>query len=142
MRLLFRKNLGRLEPVDDAGEEAMRGIKHGSEVWVEVVRARNTQHHKLYWALVSMVFENQERYKTRDQLHDALKLAAGIYTQLVMPSGAVHKIPGSIAFDKMDQAEFSAFYNRVCDLIAEHFLPGVSSDDLKREVSSMIGIAA
>lgn len=142
MRLLFRKNLGRLEPVDDAGQEAMRGIKHGADVWVEVVRARNVKHHRLYWTLVNTVFENQERYETRDQLHNALKLAAGIYEPLEMPNGAIHKIPGSIAFDKMDQIEFSAFYGRICDLIAEHFLPGVTSAQLKTEVASMIGIAA
>jgi hypothetical protein len=40
----------------------------------------------------------------------------------------------------MDQSAFDIFYDRVCDLIAAHFLPGVTSDQLKAEVETMIGI--
>jgi hypothetical protein len=48
-------------------------------------------------------------------------------------------IPKSISFAKMSQEEFSAFYNRCCDLIAKHFLPGVTSAELHAEVALMIG---
>jgi hypothetical protein len=42
----------------------------------------------------------------------------------------------------MDQFEFSQFYDRVCDLVAKHFLPGVSVEALKAEVEEMIGARA
>lgn len=142
MRFLARKDLGHLTPVDEAGEDALRKLRFGDTVMIEVKKPRNGQHHRLYWALVSMVWQNQERYETTEQLHNALKLSAGIYETITMPNGNEYRVPGSISFDKMDQTEFSAFYDRVCDLIAEHFLPGVTSEQLKREVSSMIGIAA
>ena len=142
MKFLARKELGHLTPVDQAGEDALRKLKFGDVVTIEVKKPRNGNHHRLYWALVSLVWQNQERYETPEQLHSALKIAAGIYEPLEMPGGVVHKIPGSIAFDKMDQTEFSAFYDRVCDLVAQHFLPGVSSGELKAEVASMIGVMA
>ena len=41
----------------------------------------------------------------------------------------------------MDQTEFSKFYDRVCDILAKHFLPGVTSAELKAEVSLMIGVS-
>lgn len=142
MKFLARKDLGHLSPVDPAGEEALRKLKFGDVVTVEIKKPRNGNHHRLYWALLGVVFDNQEQYETVEQLHSALKIAAGIYDPLTMPNGTVYKIPGSIAFDKMDQTEFSAFYDRVCDLIAQHFLPGVTSAELRAEVAQMTGIAA
>lgn len=139
MKLLMQKNLGALRPVDEAGEQALQKIKNGAVLMIEAKQPRNGSHHKLYFALVNIVFQNQEIYETPEQLHNALKIAAGIYEPLTMPNGTVHKIPGSIAFNRMDQVAFSAFYDKVCDLIAEHFIPGISSEDLKREVESMIG---
>lgn len=142
MKFLARKDLGHLTPVDHAGEEALRQLKFGDVVTVEVKKPRNSKHHRLYWALIGIVHHNQDRYETTEQLHSALKIAAGHYDLLTMPSGQEYKIPRSIAFDKMDQVEFSQFYDRVCDLIAKHFLPGVSVEDLKAEVEQMIGVRA
>lgn len=142
MKFLALKTLSGLTPADTGGEEALRKLKLGDVVRIEMTKPRNGSHHRLYWALISAVFQNQERYETPEQLHNALKIAAGIYEPLTMPNGTVYKIPGSIAFDKMDQIEFSAFFDRVCDLIALHFLPGVTSARLKADVSQMVGIAA
>lgn len=142
MKFLARRDLGHLTPVDSAGEDALRKLKFGDIVTIEVKKPRNGKHHRLYWALIGIVWENQEQYETPEQLHSALKIAAGIYDPLPMPGGAIHKIPGSIAFDSMDQTAFSAFYDRVCDLVAKHFLPGVTSEQLKAEVEQMIGAKA
>lgn len=142
MKFVARKQLGSLRPVDDAGEQILSGIANGDLVMVEVKRPRNIQHHRLYWALVTLVWQNQERYPTAEDLHEAIKISVGLRTQITLPNGETGYIPGSIAFHKMGQDEFSQFYDRVCDAIAKHFLPGVTSDELKREVESMIGAAA
>lgn len=142
MKFLARKDLGHLTPVDQTGEDALRKLAFGDIVRVEVKKPRNSKHHRKYWALVSMVWQNQERYETADQLHTALKLSAGIYDTITLPSGNEYRVPGSIAFDKMDQTDFSQFFDNVCDLVAKHFLPGVTSDQLKREVEEMIGAAS
>lgn len=140
-KFLARKEVGKLVPVDQSGEDAMRKLRFGDILQIEVKKPRNVLHHRKYWALITKVWENQERYETVEQLHNALKIAAGIYEPLTMPNGTVHKIPGTIAFNEMDQIAFGQFYDRVCDLIAEHFLPGVSIPDLKAEIESMIGAA-
>lgn len=141
MKFLCRKQLGTLRPVDDAGEQVLSGIAHGDLVMVEVKKPRNVQHHRLYWALVTTVFNNQERYPTAEDLHEAIKISVGLRTTIELPNGEVGFIPGSIAFHKMDQLAFNEFYDRVCDAVAKHFLPGVTSEELKREVESMIGAA-
>jgi hypothetical protein len=143
-RFLASKHFNSLRPTDQAGEDAMRKLGQGEVVMIEMKRSRNIKHHRMFWALMSLVWENMDsaRYPTVDDLVSAIKIAAGHRTRIELPNGEIGFIPGSIAFHKMDQAAFSDFYNRVCDLIAKHFLPGVSSEDLKREVEIMIGLAA
>lgn len=133
-----------LHAVDANGESVLSKIGRGDIVMVEVKKPRNVQHHRLYWALVGLVHDNvdHERYATPEDLSEAIKVSAGICTRIELPSGEVAYIPGSIAFHNMDQTTFAAFYDRVCDLVAKYFLPGVNTDDLRREVSMMIGAAA
>jgi hypothetical protein len=145
MKFLARKQFGTLRAIDEAGEDALRRLANGAMVQVEIKQPRNVRHHRLYWSLVSLVWQNQRepnRYETPEELHEAIKIAAGLRTEITLPDGRIGFIPGSIAFHKMSQDDFSRFYDRVCDLVAKHFLPGVTSDELKREVESMIGIAA
>lgn len=143
MKFLACKALRGLQPVDEIGEEVMRGIGRGEIVTIEIRRPRSLRHHRLFWALMSIVWQNidQERYPTVEDLVGAVKIAAGLRTRIVLPDGTQGFMPGSIAFHRMDQTAFHAFYERVCDLIAQHFLPGVTSEQLRSEVEEMIGIA-
>lgn len=141
-RFLAAKTIGGLRPVDEAGEEVLRRIKRGDCVMVEVKRPRNPAFHRKYWALVNLVHENldETRYPTPDAFHQALKICAGLRTEIHLPEGQVGYIPGSIAFHKMSEDDFSAFFNRVCNLVSRHFLPGVDEDALRAEVEEMIGV--
>lgn len=143
-KFLAQKHLGSLRPADDAGHDALRKIGNGELVSVEIKKSRNIKHHRMFWALMSIVHENMdhERYPTVGDLTSAVKISAGLRTRIDLPNGEVGFIPGSIAFHKMDQTAFSEFYERVCDLIAKHFLPGVSSEALREEVEIMTGIRA
>jgi len=143
-RFLAVKQLGVFRPVDDQGEEAMRHIKQGSIVEIEVRSKRRIRHHRLYWALISKVWENVDHdgFPTADNLSDTVKLCVGVREQLILPDGTFSYKPGSIAFHKMDQTEFAAFYDRVCDLLIRRFLPGVTNEELRHEVELMVGAAA
>ncbi len=143
-RFLAQKHLGALRPADEAGSDALRKIGNGELVTVEIKKSRNIKHHRLFWALMTIVHDNidHERYPTVEDLTAAIKISAGLRTRIELPNGEIGFIPGSIAFAKMDQVTFDAFYERVCDLIARHFLPGVSSEALREEVEIMTGIRA
>lgn len=143
-RFIAQKHMNSLRPADDAGCEALRKLSNGDLVTVEIKKSRNIRHHRLFWALMTVVHDNMdhERYPSVEDLAAAIKIAAGHRTRIELPSGEIGFIPGSIAFHKMDQIAFSAFYDRVCNLIAKHFLPGVDSDALKEEVEIMCGMRA
>lgn len=144
MKFVCRKLMGTLRPVDPVGEDALAKIKNNDLVMVEVKRARSIQHHRLYWALIGKVWENVDQmlFPSADNLSDCIKIMAGHRIMIAMPDGSTAFQAKSIAFHRMDQTEFSAFYERVCDVIAEHFLPGVTSAELRAEVELMIGAAA
>jgi hypothetical protein len=143
MKFIAAKHFQSLRPVDDIGTAALGKLGHGELVTVEIVKSRNIRHHRMFWALMTIVHENidGDRYPTVEDLVAAVKISAGHRTQIELPGGQIGFIPRSIAFHKMDQTEFSAFYDRVCDLIAKHFLPGVNVADLRSEVEHMIGLA-
>lgn len=140
-RFLAHKYLGSLRPVDVGGEDALRKIGQGELVTIEIKRPRNARFHRKYWALVTLVWENSDtdRYPSAEDLHSAIKIAAGLRTRIELPDGTVGFIPGSIAFHKMTQDDFSAFFDRVCDLVCKHFLPGVSNEELRAEIEALVG---
>ena len=141
MKILLRKRPGSLWPADEVSENALKRIADKDVVICEIKRTRNIKFHRLYWALVGKVWDNvdHERYPTADDLHAAIKIAVGLRTRIVLPDGTLGFIPGSIAFHKMTEDEFRLFYDRVCDMVAEYFLPGVTADELRNEVRLMVG---
>jgi hypothetical protein len=154
MLIACRKVDGALRPVDEAGEKVFARIKDSTGlaanentsglVLVEVKRKRNARFHRLYWALIHKIFENldEERqllYPSQDDLHDAIKICVGLRHRIVLPDGTQAFRAGSVAFHKMSEDEFRAFYDRVCDAVAKYFLPGVAPGQLQREVAQMIG---
>lgn len=137
--LFFRKDLGKLTPADDAAEAALSKIKFGAEVQVEIKRPRNVHHHRKFWALANLVADNQEHYETAEQVVAALKAATGHCDWFPMKDDRrMVAIPKSIAFHKMDQTEFAAFYDKCIAVVAEHFLPGVESEALRQEVEGFL----
>lgn len=133
--------------VADADTEAWLAKKaYGTFIEVDAKEPRNGAHHRLFWALVKKVFENQEVWPTQDLLVAALKIGAGcsttIHVKLPDESMAATFLPKSISFGKMDQGQFDRFYDRVCDVVIRDFWPSMRKDTLKAEVAEMVGIGA
>ena len=133
--IMLRKRLsGVLEPIDEAGRDAIMRIKAGDVVRAEVSRPRNLQHHKKWWALVSLIYQNQSRYKSPEALNDAIKVYVGHCEVVALQNGKVMHVPKSIAFHAMDQFEFEEFYDRAIDMICQEIIPRLNKEDLKREL--------
>lgn len=132
--IFMRRTLGnRLEPVDDIGREIVSKIGPGGCA-VEIRLPRNLAHHRKYWALVNLIYQNQSRYRSNDELSDAIKVMIGHAQTVTMKNGATFQIPKSIAFHKMDQADFDDFYNRVIKLVCEEIIPGMDEGALRGEL--------
>lgn len=136
--VLLERSLTGLSPADELAKEALRGYKRGELIRVKMTRVRNPRHHRLFFALIGLVYENQDRYQSLEHMLTALKVALGHCETVICKDGKVAYLPKSISFAKMDQTEFDAFFNNTVDLVCKHFLPGVQSDDLRREVMDMV----
>lgn len=147
MKLFARKisnakgNVG-LVPTDAAGEEALRKFKDGAHVTVEVKQPRNPYHHRLFFALLHKVFENQERFPTEDHLRLALTYEAGYVKEYAMRDGLLLTVPDSISYEEMDQKAFEDYFNRVCDIILRDYMPGLHRSELIAELEDMMGLRA
>lgn len=137
-KVLLRKQLGSLVPVDALAEEALRKVANGELVQVEVKRPRNLHHHRKLFALLSLIFENQERFQSVEEMLDAIKVYIGHCQTMQLRDGTVVKTPRSIAFHRMDQNSFEAFYNKVLDVVAEKIIPGISKAGLRKEVEAFL----
>lgn len=130
---------------DEDAEGYLSRVPNGQSMMADIKRIRNVRHHRLYWALVSLVFDNlpeeaAARYPDKQALHAAMKVASGVYTLLKMPDGREGYIPGSISFDKMDQGAFDKFFANACNAIIKYFLPGVTEATLREQVELMVGV--
>ena len=131
--ILLRKHLRTLVPIDGPGQEMLAGISQNEIVKAKISRPRNVQHHRKFFALLNLVFENQEKYVSPNELLAAVKIAVG-HVDVIDVGGCPYRIPKSIAFHKMDQTEFDRFYASVVDVVLKHFLPGVTRDELRQEL--------
>jgi hypothetical protein len=132
--LILRKDLGCLRPTDEAGEEALRKVKLGALVKVEFTgKPRNVMHHRKFFAMLNLIYQNQKHYRSVDHILAAMKFALG-YTEKVRTKRGEIEVPLSISFAAMDQDEFDAFYNRAVDFVLAEVVPGLDRADLEREL--------
>lgn len=121
-------------PTDGQSEDELHKITIGDEVKVTVKKYRNAGHHRKFFALIKLVLDNQERYQSTVELLDMIKIAVGHVNVRVSPSGQEYKVPASINWASMDQAEFNDFYKRVVDVVCKYFIPGLDEGALKQEL--------
>lgn len=143
-RLLFRKHMGKLVPAEDAAEEWLSRQPAGKDMWLpRPKRARNSQWHRKYMKLLSIVYENlpepvAEHYPTFDRFRKSLMVGIGRYDTWQTRRGETLLEPHSLAFDKMDQDEFERVWADSVKAITEHFLPSVGKAELEAEVEELV----
>lgn len=141
---IFRKTLSGLVPANDRAAEMVGKVKAGALVQAVVKQPRSLPWLARYWVLCAKIAENLPTSKgnhlTAEQIHFLLKLECGCATPIKRKNGEVIFIPDSIAFQKMNHDEWSAYWDRVCDFVAADLLPGLSRADLEAEVGELIGL--
>jgi hypothetical protein len=68
---------------------------------------RNAKLHRLHFALIYALYEQQEQFSDPEMLRKWLYVGASFCDILPGPKGKMVAIPRSVAFDKIDDADFS-----------------------------------
>ncbi len=105
----------------DSDYDKLKKIPVGKEYEVDIKNRRNYKFHKKFFALVNLVYQNQEHYNNLEHLRSDLIKASGFYEERSTFDGEIVTEAKSISFAKMDEIEFSELYNRVIDTIVKYF---------------------
>jgi len=114
MKFFVKKTISGLIPSTRTDFDILQEckLKLGEYYEVEIKKKRNYEFHKKFFALISIVFENQETFEFIDDLREYLTIKSGYYRKVVMPNGYEQIKPKSISFANMDQLEFNDLYDK------------------------------
>ena len=129
------KKLKALYPADEAGEAILRTLGQGELVEITLRRPRNLKFHAKFFSMLSIILQNQDYYKSIDDLLDVTKLAVGHCRTIRTKQGDV-KIPMSISFAALDDSGFADFYDRVIVWVCSDVIPGLKRGDLDEAVEA------
>ena len=122
MKLIAKKRLdGSFMPVYDSDKEAVKKIKAGEDVEIDIKRPRNYKFLKKFMALINLCFHNQEQFSNIDDLRAELTIEAGYYVSYYNLQGVETRRPKSISFASMEEDEFVKLYSDVLDVIIKYF---------------------
>ena len=96
------------------------------------------QFHRLFFAMLNLAFENQDKYESAELFLTVVKLGVHHCDTVVMPTGFITYTPKSINFAKMDQDDFNQFYEKAARYVTSEILPaGTSWETLANESRSL-----
>lgn len=105
----------------DSDYEKIQKWKVGDILKCVVTKPRNYEHHKKYFAMMNMVFDNQDHYTDFNHFRNDITIKAGFFDTHVDLDGVVQETAKSINFASMDQFEFQELYERTKDVICLYF---------------------
>lgn len=108
--------------------------------------ARSIRQNALYWSMLNLVSDHSDAvvFQGADgarNLHDTIKRALGYIEPMYDHNGDIVGYKAkSIAFHKMKQDQFSAFFDKVQNFVFEKILPNVEQESFERELCNMLQI--
>lgn len=129
-----------LKPCYDEDFDAKRALKIGEVYEAEIKLVRNYELHKKAFALLNAAWaylpeKTQSGFRSVEGFRDYLTVAAGYYD--VYFNRRLHAFvekPKSWSFSNMDNAEFSAFYEKIKDVIFGVISPYVSLEEFEKNL--------
>lgn len=130
-----------LQCLYDADYEEKKKLKIGTTYKAKITVPRNIDFHRKYFALINCAWEYQNEGVQRhfknsvDQFRKSVEMSAGWCEQeYSIERNEWYDKSKSIAFDKMDGAEFSTLYENVKTVLFAVFLKNVTEDVFMNEL--------
>lgn len=132
-----------LVPLYDSDLGLKQRLRVGTTVRCHVSSPRNYEHHKKFFALVRLTFDNLpvplvERWgiHSEEDMLRRFKYDLGYYVSRVNDRGEREIEYKSISFGAMEQHEFERFYNQCVDLVLYRYIRGIDRQDLINEIEN------
>lgn len=135
LNLIRRSDFSFVPATDEDMEKALK-IKKGQAVECSVKVLRNYKLLRKFFSMLNTAWEfldeaQQEYFNNSKEVFRAVLTSEAGYCDRVYSKtrGEWIDIPKSIAFDKMDEAEFDKFYEDVVRLVFKALIPHVDKDE-------------
>jgi hypothetical protein len=136
---VFAKRGRVIVAVDSDAEAMLLALPDNKDFVGEFRTVRNIRQHRLWWALMQKLADNNPLFDSKEHASDQIKLATGHFKRsLNIWTGELTEKPLSIKFASLRQEKFNELFQRACDVIVREFLPGVTSEELRDEIERMI----
>lgn len=122
------KRHGILMPSSESDEEIILSLANGETIKCALSKPRNVQFHRLYFALLDVLYNifdpevpedkwynGVKPVKNRTRFRKDIAIATGHYELVVNVKGEVRAEAKSISFASMDDLEFSQLYSNTID---------------------------
>lgn len=150
--LMIRQPGGALAPATDEDAEALRKIKAGTAVRVEVKQIRNYKFLQKWFTLAKYAFDiwsetvEPQEYKGQpvkpsfDRFRKDLIILGGRFDAVYNARGEVRVEAKSISFASMSEDEFERLYSDTIDVILQKILAGnrMTEDQLRNHVDNVL----
>jgi hypothetical protein len=133
-----------LMPASQHDVDELKKVKNEQPLRVTLRRVRNYEHHKKYFALLNLAYENWEplapiveyewqelAHKDFDRFRKDVIILAGYYDATYRVDGSVRLEAKSISFANMDQDSFDKLYEATLEAIRTHVFKNMSDTDLQ-----------
>ena len=139
MIIYLRRHLNSLVPSDSLQLDLLKSIGRDETVKCKITKPRNLKHHKKYWAMVNMIFENfphqlEPLFKTANDLHHEFKLQCGMFDTHTTLGGKETIKVRSIKFEAMDQTAFEEYYEQCLHVVAKYIMPGITAEEIRNQI--------
>ena len=135
MKFQLVRTLNGFKFAHESDLEKARKIKVGDFVTCDIKKPRNYMFHKKFFALIELVFQNQDLTDDTDNLRAYLTVKAGFYETIKSDIGVMY-LPKSISFAKMDEIEFEELFTKFLNVSS--MLIGVENEDIMNELSEFL----
>lgn len=150
--LMIRQPGGALHPATDEDAEALRKIKAGTAVRVEVKQIRNYKFLRKWFTLAKFAFDiwsetiEPQEYRGQpvapefDRFRKDLIILCGYFNAVYNVRGDVRLEAKSISFAGMDEQTFEALYSKTINVILAKILTGsnLTEEVIRNHVESVL----
>jgi hypothetical protein len=134
MKIYLKNTLSGLIPLYDSDHEEKKKLKLNEVYRADIVRPRNINFHKKYFALLNMTFQNQELFDCPENMRKEIIKYAGYYKEYITLKGEKEYRSKSISFAKMSQDEFEELYKSSMTVILKYILNESTKEELESEI--------
>ena len=118
--VVAKGNDGLFEGLGDKGRRAylklqrtMAEMEIGETLKLSFNLPRSGPHHRFFFSKLAGLFDRQERFDDVERLRCWVTVGAGYCDLMPGHAGALVAVPQSLAFDKMDEAEFVDMHQKI-----------------------------